>query len=320
MLAEKFIRITKGLIKAMIPVRSLHEPSSTGGTTDSRYCYAAWLRHLILLHKYKKEIPATVAELGPGDSPGTGIAALLSGCKKYIGLDVFTYGNAAHNVKIFDELVVLFSNRTSLPDDKALPFLDNYDFPAHILTEEILERSMAAERLATIRKELASPAPSNIYVNYFVPWKVTDIKDDTLDFVFSQSVLQYTDLDLVYSSINKWLKIKGATSHVIDFAALGSSSQWNGHWAYSSLEWKLFGFRRKMLINRSPLSVHKNYLAKYNFNLLNIITYKKKEGFAKNQLAKEFRQFTDDDVETHTAYMLSVKENDIVSVNNNEQC
>lgn len=313
MAAEKFIRIARGLIKAMIPIRSLHYPSHTGGTTDSRYCYSTWLRHLILLNKYKKDIPSIVAELGPGDSLGTGIAALLCGCEKYIGLDVFTYGNAAHNVKIFDELVVLFNNKTPLPDDKeypkAIPNLDNYDFPAHILTEEILTRSMTAERLAAIRKELSSPAPSNIFVNYFIPWQVADIKNESIDFVFSQSVLQYVDMDLIYPAINKWLQPKGMMVHVIDFSSLGSSGVWNGHWAYSSLEWKLFSIGKKILLNRSYVALHKAYLVKYNFNLLNIIIYKKKEGFHQKQLAKEFRHLSNDDVETHAAYMLSAKAN-----------
>ena len=151
-MAEKLFRIIKGLIKAVIPISKLHIPPQTGGTTDSRYCYGTWLRHLILLNKYKKEIPAVIVELGPGDSLGTGIAALLCGGEKYITLDYFTYGNTANNVKIFDELVVLFSNRAPVPDDKEFPFqapyLDNYDFPADILTEEMLARSMAAERLA----------------------------------------------------------------------------------------------------------------------------------------------------------------------------
>jgi hypothetical protein len=313
MIAEKFIRIARGSIKAMIPVRSLHKPSPTGGTTDSRYCYAAWLRHLILLNKYKKGVPAAVAELGPGDSLGTGIAALLSGSEKYIGLDVFTYGNAAHNVKIFDELVILFKNKTPVPDAAEhpclKPYLDNYDFPAHILTEEILAVSLAAERLAAIRKELASPAASNIFVNYFVPWKADDVKNESIDFIFSQAVVQYTDMDLLYHSMSKWLKPGGMMAHVIDFGSLGSHSVWNGHWAYTAFEWKLFSLGKKMLINRAPVSVHKEYLVKYHFSLLNIVTYKKEEGLHQNQLSKEFRHLANDDVETHIAYMLSAKVN-----------
>ena len=313
MIAEKFIRIARGLVKAIIPIKKLHIPAQTGGTTDSRYCYTTWLRHLILLNKYQKEIPEVIAELGPGDSPGTGIAALLCGCKKYIALDYFTYGSPENNVKIFDELVILFSNRAPLPDDTEfsllIPYLNNYDFPAHILTEEILTKSMAAERLAAIRKELEVPSPSNVFVNYFIPWKVADIKYETLDFIFSQAALQYTDLDLVYASINKWLKPTGFMSHVIDFESLGSHSVWNGHWAYTSFEWKLFSIGKKMLINRALLSYHKNYLVKYNFNLLNTITYKKEGGFTKKQLATAFRQLANDDVETHAAYMLSVKVN-----------
>lgn len=313
MIAEKFIRIARGLVKAIIPIKKLHIPAQTGGTTESRYCYTTWLRHLILLNKYQKGIPSFVAELGPGDSFGTGLAALLCGCEKYIALDYFTYGSPDRNVKIFDELVTLFNNRTALPCDAEfpllVPYLDNYDFPADIITEDILAKSMTSARLAAIRKELASPSASNIFVNYFIPWRVDDIKPATLDLVFSQAVLQYTDLDLAYAAISKWLKPNGIMSHTIDFASLGSHSVWNGHWAYTMFEWKLFSMGKKMLINREPLSYHKNYLVKYHFNLLNTLHYKKQGGFHKEQLAKEFRQLSNEDVETHAAYMLAVKEN-----------
>lgn len=313
MIAEKFIRISKGLIKAMIPIRSIHNPSPTGGTSNSRYCYTTWLRHLILLNRYQKGIPGAVAELGPGDSLGTGIAALISGCEKYVGLDIFTYWDAAQNVKIFDELVILFKNKTTVPDasefPRVRPYLDNYDFPAHILTEEILAVSMAAERLAAIRKELASPAASNIFVKYFVPWQADDIKKESIDFVFSQGALQFAEMDFIYHTMNTWLKPNGMMAHVIDFSSLGMSKVWNGHWAYSSLEWKLFSIGKKMLINRAAVSVHKEYLVKYNFSLLDIITYKKEQGFQQNQLAKEFRNLSNDDLETQVAYMLSEKMN-----------
>lgn len=309
--AEKFIHIIKGLIKAVIPLKKLHIPAQTGGTTESGYCYTTWLRHLILLNKNRPGIPVSVAELGPGDSLGTGIAALLCGCEQYIALDHFRYGSPERNVQIFDELVELFSNRAPLPGDTAFPLLvpslDNYDFPAHILTADVLAGSLAPARLAAIRKELAAPAPSNIYVQSFIPWQVTDIKAATLDLVFSQAALQYTDLNLVYSSCSKWLKPGGIMSHTIDLASLGSHSAWNGHWAYSALEWKLFSIGKKMLINREPLSYHKKHLAKYHFNLMDIIPYKKTGGLPKEQLAKEFSRLHNEDVETHAAYMLAVK-------------
>jgi hypothetical protein len=252
-------------------------------------------------------------ELGPGDSLGTGLAALLCGAEKYIGLDAFSYGDAAVNVKIFDELVILFRNRTALPAEteypNLIPGLDNYDFPHHILTDEILSRSMATERLAAIRKELASPSPSNVFVKHIVPWKQADIKNESVDFIFSQSVLQFTKLEDLYPAMHAWLKPGGLMAHVIDFSSLGISKLWNGHWAYSALEWKLFSFGKKMLLNRSWIGLHKAWLEKNNFNLLNIITYKKQDGLRQDQLAKEFKHLSNEDVETNAAYMLAVKVN-----------
>lgn len=256
-------------------------------------------------------MPAVIAELGPGDSLGTGLAALLCGCEKYLALDLFAYGNVALNVKIFDELVELFSKRAAVPDAREypglIPNLDNYRFPAHIITEGLLASAMAPERLAAIRKELAVPAASNRFINYFVPWEAGDIQNETVDLVFSQSVLQYTDLDLVYPAMNTWLKPGGMMAHVIDFSSLGTAKQWNGHRAYSSLEWKLLRIGKKMPLNRSYPTLHKTYLEKNNFNLLNLISYKKEGGLATHQFAKEFRHLSDDDAGTYAAYLLSVK-------------
>src|SRR5205085_10193670 len=63
--------------------------ASTGGSDSPSYCYSAWLRHLLIVspHGFRVE-GARIGELGPGDSIGIGLAALLSGAAQYIGLDI----------------------------------------------------------------------------------------------------------------------------------------------------------------------------------------------------------------------------------------
>src|SRR2546430_1461739 len=93
-----------------------------GGTASPRYCYSIWLRHLTMAHVHGlSTTPMTVAELGPGDSLGVGLAALLTGTERYRALDVVTYLNIERNLEIFDGLIDLLRNRTPIPDDSEFP-------------------------------------------------------------------------------------------------------------------------------------------------------------------------------------------------------
>jgi len=88
----------------------------TGGTDIPANCYEVWLKHLTLLWESQLQaIPNTVAELGPGDSLGVGLAALLSGASKFYALDVVLFANQTRNLQIFDELVELFKHRAARP-------------------------------------------------------------------------------------------------------------------------------------------------------------------------------------------------------------
>ena len=90
--------------------------ASTGGTDSAGYCYSVWLRHLITLHMYGFQVKgARIGELGPGDSIGIGLAALLSGAAKYVGLDIVPFSSRANLESIFDELVQLYSHRNTIP-------------------------------------------------------------------------------------------------------------------------------------------------------------------------------------------------------------
>jgi hypothetical protein len=77
--------------------------------------------------------PQVIAELGPGDSLGTGIAALLSGASKYYALDFISHVTAERNVQMLHELAELFGRRADIPDEAefptVIPKLKSYRFP-----------------------------------------------------------------------------------------------------------------------------------------------------------------------------------------------
>src|SRR5712691_8294749 len=86
---------------------------------SARYCYAVWLRHLVLAHRHGlNALPRAVAELGPGTSLGVGLAALISGVDTYYACDVVRHANMNRSLQLFDELVALFRLCEAIPGDQ----------------------------------------------------------------------------------------------------------------------------------------------------------------------------------------------------------
>jgi hypothetical protein len=141
----------------------------TGGTDSARYCYSVWLRHLTLAHEHNLPTHvATVAELGPGDSLGIGLAALLSGANRYYAFDVVRYAINDRNLTILDELVALFRERSPLPDTtefpQVFPRLRSYEFPHHVLPASRLDSALEPGRVETIRRALRGQPGDRIAV------------------------------------------------------------------------------------------------------------------------------------------------------------
>ena len=107
---------------------------ATGGSDSARYCYAVWMRHLVTLDTYGFRVKgAQIGELGPGDSIGIGLAALLSGAGGYAGLDIVPFSAKRDLETILADLVKMFSCREPIPDHHEFPHvrprLDSYEFP-----------------------------------------------------------------------------------------------------------------------------------------------------------------------------------------------
>lgn len=289
--------------------------SRTGGTNSASYCYSVWMRHLVRARKAGliSSPPLTVAELGPGDTIGVGLAALLSGAEYYIALDTVRYAVSAANLKVFDELVIFFRNRVDIPDISRLrgspPLLDDYRFPYDLLDENILSYSLNDKRIAAIRAELSGQSEAQQYVRYVVPWdKYALIPHNSVEFVYSQAVMEHVDdLESAYLICNHLLINGGVMSHAIDYRSHKLTKEWNGHWACSDWEWQLIRGGRPFLLNRKPHSEQVRYILLHNFELCVNESMYMEGGVQRNQLAEPFRDMTDEDLQTSAAFIQALK-------------
>lgn len=286
----------------------------TGGTDSARYCYSVWLRHLVMAEKNGfNTSPKIVAELGPGDSIGIGLAALISGCEQYFAFDIVEHANIERNLSILDELVTLFKNKTPIPGDdewpKVNPKLKDYRFPSDILNDDRLRIALEDSRIEKIRKSVRNINAENSVIEYKVPWyKANVIGAESVDMIYSQAVLEHVDdLRNTYNAMYSWLRPTGHISHTIDFKCHETADEWNGHWTYSKFTWKLIRSRRSYLINRAPYSAHNKFLNDAGFVLTAAIKTTSESNLTLSQLAPEFRSISQDDLVTTGVFIQAVK-------------
>ncbi|MHC1775894.1 MAG: hypothetical protein AB9834_10825 [Lentimicrobium sp.] len=290
-------------------------PIAAGATGNSRYCYGVWMRHLSYLAKYNGGVmPAKITEIGPGDSIGVGLAALLSGVERYFALEVIKYWNIERNLRIFDELIALFKKREVIPGNDEFPLLqpimENNSFPSLIITDDLLVQTMDKKRIQHIREELMDPDNAdNFMIRYKVPWyDKAIIEPSSQDFIFSHVVIQHIDdIENTFSTMNYWLKPGGYVSHLIDYKSLGFTTRWNGHWTFTDWEWCRMVGGRKFSQNRLPHSSYIQLFKEYNFNILFLKIFNKQNKLTRNQLAKKYRSLSEDDLNTSDAYILAQK-------------
>jgi SAM-dependent methyltransferase len=285
----------------------------TGGTDSARYCYSVWMRHLVLGHRFYRQdgMPKVVAELGPGDSIGIGLAALLSGAEKYFALDIVRYSDLQSNLEIFDELVDLFRNRTAIPADDEWPLtnpkLESYEFPHHLLNDEMLRSALDPERVEKIRASVEQVNSQDSRIQYLVPWAdPTVIQQHSVDLIYSQAVLEHIDeLAVAYGAMRRWLKPGGLMTHQIDYKCHRKADTWNGHWTYSDPVWKLVVGRRPYLLNRIPHSEHMRLMQENGFNVVVEKPTHSASEIHRRQLAARFRDLSEQDLTTSGAFVVA---------------
>jgi hypothetical protein len=284
-----------------------------GDTSSARYCYTVWLRHLVTAAANGLEVPPlSVAELGPGDTLGIGLAALLSGAERYHAFDVVEHAQVKRNLAVLDELCALFRERAEIPATpefaEVCPTLPSYAFPHHLLGDEVLAATLAEERLARIRDSIRNQNRPGSMIDYRTRWLDEGaIERASIDLLISQAVLEHVDeLPGTYRAMRLWIKPDGFMSHGIDFRAHSTARFWNGHWSYSDAVWRLIRGRRSYLLNREPYSTHLRLLAENGFAIVGVVPTRAEPVVPRDRLAPRFRHLTDQDLTTPTAVIQAV--------------
>ncbi len=296
--------VLKGLTTYVPGTYRLLGGRRAGESHSAPYCYGVWLKHISLLWDGGvQEIPATVAEIGPGASRGVGLAALLSGAREYFALDVEEHADPQRDLALLEELVELFRSRAPRPV-KGWPdfdkFLDGSLFPSRILGDDLLSVTLSSERVGAVRAALASQGTGAgpVLIRSFIPWDDDRvIAAGTVDLILSHSVLEHVaDLGGAFEAFTKWLKPGGVMSHQVDLSSHGLCRQWNGHWSYPPWLWRVVVGRRPSFLNAEPCSRYRDLLESHGFEVFSWMESRRGDGITRSGLPRSRREWSEEDI------------------------
>jgi hypothetical protein len=307
--------IFKGLLTWLPGIqRAFYDRNAGGATASANYCYGVWLKHLSLLWRNgMRTVPSTILELGPGDSLGTGLAALLSGAERYAAVDAVRHASVTSTRPVLRELVALFQARAPRPV-KGWPDydaeLDARLFPSSILTDESLAGTLKPSRVAQLgaaveRLDSERQHPMARYATWRQP---EPIGAGEADLIFSHVVMSVVDdVDKIYGHCARWIKPGGWMSHQIDLTSLGVTDEWNGHLRYTDAAWIAVAGRRPLFVNRERASTHVRLLEKNGFEVMSVLRNFAGGGIARSELAPRWRDISDEDLNCATAFIVARK-------------
>jgi len=299
--------LIKGLLSFVVPsLRSTHQPSVLG-TGSSRYCYAVFLRHYSHLARFTAgRLPEVIVELGPGYSLGTGLAGLIAGAERCIGLDLQNHMRVEDNLRVFDELVALFRARTPVPRDVPIATdpLD-WGFPPSLAAG--LERALDDRRIAAIRRDIADG--TNIFVDFVAPWSDRAVlAAGSVGWLMSNAVMEHVDdVSAVYENAATWLAPGGFMTHEVDFSSHQLTRHWNGHWAVPPRLWRLIRGARPYLINRLPLQAQLEAMRRQGCHILHEIRVERRDGLERHRFVEPYARMSEIDAQTHISFMVAQK-------------
>ena len=286
--------------------RLRQDPNETGGTSEAAYCLFVWLHHLkFITRSFPDFRPGHILEIGPGDTVGVGLSALISGVQSYTGVDAHRYLNLDLTRRHAGELHDLLLDHQA--QGKQPPLGEQALSP---LPPDVLEPFLAAQ---TGTQDSAETYDAEQRLNYLSPVSPPRISavlpEARFDLCMSQAVLEHVDApDVAYRAMFRALKPGGVFSHEIDFRSHQTSYDWNGHWVYSERQWRIAQNDMTFTyINRLPLSAHLDLIRAAGFRILTVSPAKQVSDISRAHLAARWKDLSQEDLETAGAHVLAEK-------------
>lgn len=231
------------------------------------FCYTLWLSILVKIDERKLIVDLNkIGELGCGGSVGVGICALLTGTKEYFGLEIENNFDKNSNLKLLDDIIDLFRNRTPLPIRfKQLNIkISDKTYPDKLIRPRFNDFVFISE----LKKDIENNCSINSkHMKIICNWQDNAISN--FSFIFSRAVLEHVNNpEKIYRNIDMKL-LKGAFMfHDIEFHSHDLTQEVNGQYTISPFVWKIISGNRHFFLNRWTLSDHIKALKSMNFQIV----------------------------------------------------
>jgi hypothetical protein len=267
------IKIIKAIAKGMLTyipgvayILDKKKRTSKHSGSNAEFCYTLWLSILVnfeengIIPDFEK-----VGELGSGGSVGIGICALLTGSKQYFALEIEDHYDRENNLKLLDEIVSLFKNKTPISThyNQLNIKISNYDYPSYLINQRFLDNKFIEE----LQTDINSCCVGSKHFNIIYDWHTKPSLN--LDLVFSRAVMEHVnDPNQIYKRLAHNLKPGAFTFHDIEFHSHDITSNINGHLDITKGVWKIIFGERAYFLNRWTLQEHISALENLNYQII----------------------------------------------------
>ena len=105
-------KILRSFISYVPLLNTIISKKGTGGSNSGEYCFEMWKMHKHQVLENGGNNFSVVAVIGPGDSIGSGLCALIEGTQKYLALDSINHIDSLAERKIFQEIKNIYQKES----------------------------------------------------------------------------------------------------------------------------------------------------------------------------------------------------------------